>query len=73
MPRSRDNKGIFKKTPHPKTNSPLGADPLGKVEHTTSAGKFTIQTLEDEHQLAKTHTHREANSIGTRITEETSP
>ena len=42
MSRSRDDKGRFIKNPHPKTNSPLGADPLGKVEHTTLAGKVTI-------------------------------
>lgn len=48
MPRSRDNKGRFIKTPHPKTNLPSGADPLGKVEHTTPAEEVTIQTLEDK-------------------------
>jgi len=48
MSRSRDDKGRFIKIPHPKTNSPLGADPLGKVEHTTPAGKVTIQKLEDK-------------------------
>ena len=45
MSRSRDDKGIFIKTPHPKINLPLGADPLGKVVHTTPAGKVTIQKL----------------------------
>ena len=48
MPRSRDNKGRFIKTPHPKTNLPSGADPLGNVEHTTSAEEVTIQKLEDK-------------------------
>ena len=46
MSRYRDDKGRFIKTPHPKTNSPLGAYPLGKVEHTTPTGKVTIQKLE---------------------------
>ena len=48
MSRSRDDKGKFIKTPHPKTNPPLGADPLGKIEHTTPAEKVTIQELEDK-------------------------
>ena len=48
MPRSRDNKGRFIKTPHPKTNLPSGAGLLGKVEHTTSAEEVTIQKLEDK-------------------------
>jgi len=49
MPRSRDNKGRFIKTPpNPKTNLPSGANPLGKVENTTSAEEITIETLEDK-------------------------
>ena len=48
MSRPRDDKGRFIKTPHPKTNPSLGADPLGKIEHTTPAGKVTIHELEDK-------------------------
>ena len=48
MPRSRDNQGRFIKTPHPKTNLPSGADPLGNIEHTTPAEEVTIQELEDK-------------------------
>ena len=48
MSRSRDNKGRFIKTPHPKTNPPLGANPLERIEHTTPAGKVTVQELEDK-------------------------
>lgn len=50
MPRYRDNKGRFIKTPHPKTNLPPGADPLGKIEHTTPAEGITMQKLEDKHK-----------------------
>jgi len=48
MPRSRDDKGRFIKTPHPKTNLPLGADLLIQVGHTTPAEKVTIQKLEEK-------------------------
>jgi len=48
MSRSRDDKGIFIKNPHPKTNLPLGADPLRQVGHTTLAKKVTIQKLDDK-------------------------
>lgn len=50
MHRSRDNRGRFIKTPHPKTNLSLGADSLGKTEHTTLAEETTIQRLDDKHK-----------------------
>lgn len=53
MPRSRDNKGRFIKTPRPKTNLPPGAEPLGKIEHTTPAKEVTIQKLEDKHKSSQ--------------------
>ena len=48
MCRPRDDKGRFIKTPHPRTNPPLGANPLERIEHTTPAGKVTVQELEDK-------------------------
>jgi len=39
--------------PHPKTNLPSGADPLGKVENTTSIKEITIQALEDKQKPRK--------------------
>jgi len=44
MSRSRDDKGRFIKTPHPKTNLPPGVDPSGKVEHRTPAGKVKLKS-----------------------------
>ena len=48
MSRPRDAKGRFIKTPHSKTNPPLGAETLEKVEFTTPTGKVTIEELEEK-------------------------
>ena len=51
MSRPRDDKGRFIKTPHPKTNPPLGEKNLEKVEFTTPTGKVTIEELEEKQKL----------------------
>ena len=48
MSRPRDDKGRFIKSPHLRTNPPLGADPLEIIEHTTPVGKVIVQELEDK-------------------------
>ncbi len=50
MPRSRDSRGRFTKTPHPKTNLSSGADSMGKTAHTTPAEETIIQILEGKHK-----------------------
>ena len=43
MSRLRDDKGRFIKNPQPKNNTPIGVKILEKVEHTTPAGKVTVE------------------------------
>ena len=48
MSRPRDDKGRFIKTPHRRTNPPLGADPLERIEHTNPTRNVTVQESEDK-------------------------
>ena len=53
MSRSRDEKGRFIKTPHPKINPPVGAETLERIEHTTPTGKVSVEELEDKQKLGQ--------------------
>lgn len=53
MSRFKDEKGIFKKTPQPTANPPLGAEPLEKIEYTTPNRKVTIEKLEEKQRSSQ--------------------